>query len=276
MPELPEVETMVRDLAPRVVGRTIVNLDAYFTGSVVWPSYTEFRDRAVQQTIQAISRRGKYAIFELGSGDALIIHRGMTGSLLLRHPQEPAESHVRLAFVLDDGMELRFNDPRKFGKVYVMDGTGGERPLPWARMGPEPLNGAFTVEGLKLALSSRTALIKPLLLNQEVVAGLGNIYVDEALFAAQIHPQRRAHTLSDEEIGRVYQAIRAVLAAAIEGRGTTFSSYTDIEGRAGSHQSALQVFQRTGAPCPRCGVPIMRLVVGGRGTHVCPHCQKVE
>ena len=176
--------------------------------------------------------------------------------------------------MLDNSSELRFNDPRKFGRIFVMRADGSERPLPWAHMGPEPLNGEFTVPALQAALHGRSGLIKPLLLNQRLVAGLGNIYVDEALYRARIHPERRANTLKQAEIRRLHEAIRAVLAAAVEGRGTTFSTYTDIEGRAGLYQGSLQVFQRAGEPCPRCGSPIVRLVVGGRGTHVCRRCQK--
>jgi formamidopyrimidine-DNA glycosylase len=275
MPELPEVETMVRDLGPRVVGRTITSVEAPFEGSVVWPGYREFVDRVTGQQIMDVTRRGKYAIFSLASGDALIIHRGMTGSLLLRPLDAPMESHVRILFNLDDGRQLRFNDPRKFGKVFAMEAHGAERPLPWNRMGPEPLDGGFTPDYLADALRERKALIKPLLLGQQVVAGLGNIYVDEALFRAQIHPERRASTLNRDEIERLYRAIRDVLGEAVAGRGTSFSNYVDIEGRAGQYQENLLVFQRVGEACPTCGTDIVRLVVGGRGTHVCPQCQRI-
>jgi formamidopyrimidine-DNA glycosylase len=266
---------MVRDLEPQVIGRTIDQIDAPFPGSIAWPTFAELASRAAGRTITGVSRRGKYAIFALDSGDVLIVHRGMTGSLLLRTQEATMESHVRIRLLLDDGRELRFNDPRKFGKIFLMEGSGAERPLPWAQMGPEPLNGEFSAQSLQAALAGRTGLIKPLLLSQRLVAGLGNIYVDEALYRARIHPQRRAHTLRPAEIKRLHASIREVLTAAVEGRGTTFSSYADIEGRAGLYQSALQVFQRAGSACPRCGCTIIRMVVGGRGTHVCPRCQKV-
>lgn len=276
MPELPEVETMVRDLAPRLTARTITGVDAAFTGSVLWPSFPEFMERVQNRRIMGVTRRGKYAIFGLDSGDALIIHRGMSGSVLLRSASSPPESHVRITFSLDDGTELRFNDPRKFGRVYVMEGSGAERPLPWAAMGPEPLQDDFTADVLAQGLQGRKALIKPLLLNQQTVAGLGNIYVDEALFQAGIHPERRANTLAVDEIALLHTAIKNVLATAVEGRGTTFNSYTDIEGRAGEYQRALQVFHREGEACPRCGTEIVKFVVGGRGTHICPGCQKAS
>lgn len=275
MPELPEVETMVRDLVPRVAGCRITAVEAAYPGEVVYPDWPEFVERILGRTIGSIDRRGKYAIFSLSSGDSLIIHRGMTGSLLLRPTEAPMEAYVRILFQLDDGMSLRLDDARKFGKVFLMEGTGSERPLPWSRMGPEPLSPEFTPELLGKRLSRRTAPIKPLLLNQEVVAGLGNIYVDESLFQAEIHPSRRAGTLTPEEIERLQAAIRTVLGTAVAGRGTTFSTYRDIEGRNGAHQEALQVFRKTGSPCPRCGTAIIRMVVGGRGTHLCPNCQRV-
>jgi formamidopyrimidine-DNA glycosylase len=275
MPELPEVETMVRDLSSRVIGRTIESVDAPFQGSVVWPSFDEFENRVRRRRIIGVSRRGKFASFALDSGDVLIVHRGMSGSLLWRDKQDPMESHVRLLFQLDDGSQLRFNDPRKFGKVYVMDSTGGERDLPWAHMGPEPLNDAFSADHLKRSLEGRTVMIKPLLLGQRLVVGLGNIYVDEALHLARIHPSRRANTLTPGEIKRLHAAIGAVLQAAIEGRGTTFSSYMDVDGKAGAYRERLRVFGRQGTNCPRCGMLIVKTVIGGRGTHICPHCQRI-
>lgn len=275
MPELPEVETMVRDLAPRLQGRMVSRIEALFAGSVVWPDLVQFTKRLVGQEIVALDRRGKFAIVRLASGDALIVHRGMTGSLLLRRPDEPLERHVRVVFHLDDALQLRFDDQRKFGKIYLLDATGSERPLPWAGMGPEPFDEAFTPVSLGRALRSRKALIKPLLLNQTMVAGLGNIYVDEALHLALVHPERRANTLTRPEVERIFSAIRSVLLSAVEGRGTTFSSYVDIEGRAGSFQGSLRVFRRAGQACLHCGATIQRLVVGGRGTHICPSCQRL-
>jgi formamidopyrimidine-DNA glycosylase len=274
MPELPEVETMVADLAQRVVGCRILGVSAPFPGEVVYPDFPEFVERVTDREIVGISRRGKFAIFRLDSADLLIIHRGMTGSLLLRDESAPMEPYVRLVFRLDGGVEMRLDDARKFGKVYVMREDGSERPLPWARMGPEPLNGEFTRERFREELHGRSALIKPLLLNQQIVAGLGNIYVDEALFDARIHPERRANNLSVEETDRLHDAIRRVLADAVHRRGTTFSTYRDIEGRAGQYQDALRVFRKAQSPCPRCGTPLVRIVVGGRGTHLCPECQR--
>jgi formamidopyrimidine-DNA glycosylase len=274
MPELPEVETMVRDLSSRIVGRTITDVDLPFPGEVSYPDPLEFQERVRGATITGIDRRAKYALFSLDSGDLLVVHRGMTGSLYLRDRDHPPDSHVRVAFDLDDGRQLRLNDPRKFGRVYLLDASGEERAFPWDRMGPEPLDVEFTAQVLEDRLRGRTALVKPLLLTQNVVAGLGNIYVDEALHLARIHPERRANTLDRDEIVRLHAAIVAVLGDAVERRGTTFDSYTDIEGRAGQFQNELRVFHRTGDPCPACGATIIKLVVGGRGTHICPDCQR--
>ncbi|MGI8826627.1 MAG: bifunctional DNA-formamidopyrimidine glycosylase/DNA-(apurinic or apyrimidinic site) lyase [Chloroflexota bacterium] len=274
MPELPEVETMVRDLLPRITGRVITSVEASFPGIVRWPLYEAFERRVRDQRISSVQRRGKYAILSLESGDALIIHRGMSGSLLLRPREAPMERYVRLLFHLDNGEQLRLDDARKFGRVYVMEAGGNERALPWARMGPEPLHESFIVATLVQSLQGRTASIKALLLNQQIVAGLGNIYVDEALHHARLHPSRRANTLARREVKRLHAAIVEVLSAAVAGRGTTFNSYLDVDGHRGQFQVALRVFHRTGAPCLICGTSIIKLVVAGRGTHICPRCQK--
>jgi formamidopyrimidine-DNA glycosylase len=275
MPELPEVETMVRDLRPRVRGLTIQSVRADWEGEVIWPRFDEFKRRLEGQTITGIRRRGKYAIFELASGDLLAVHRGMSGSLLHRRRDDAEDPYVRVVFSLDDETELRLRDPRKFGKVFLLAASGEDGPAPWATMGPEPLNADFTADVLAARLLNRRALLKPLLLNQQIVAGLGNIYVDEAMYRARLHPERRANTLTLAEIRRLHGAIVDVLQAAVRSRGTTFSSYADVEGRAGGYQQNLDVFRRNGASCPACGTPIIRLVVGCRGTHVCPACQKV-
>lgn len=262
---------MVRDLRARLPGRRITGVDIAFTGSIGYPEPRELVDRVVGQEIVTISRRGKYAVLGLASDDRLIVHRGMTGSLLVRRRGDDLESHVRLTFLLDNDGELRFRDMRKFGRVLLMH--SGERALPFEKMGPEPLRRSFTAARLAGSLQGRSGLLKPLLLGQRVVAGLGNIYVDEALFHSRIHPRRVAGSLSEAEVGRLHRAIRSVLNAAIEGRGTTFRSYEDINGNAGAFQSRLAAYGRVGEPCRRCGWPIERIVVGGRGTYFCPHCQ---
>ncbi|GAC1320219.1 MAG: bifunctional DNA-formamidopyrimidine glycosylase/DNA-(apurinic or apyrimidinic site) lyase [Chloroflexota bacterium] len=276
MPELPEVETMVRDLSARVVDRVIDDVSVSNAASVRWPTFQEFRRRLLGRAIVDVWRRGKYAVLTLDSSDLLIIHRGMSGSVLLREKEAPLEAHVRAVFTLDTGDEMRFNDPRKFGKIFLIDRRGEEHPLPWAHLGMEPLDDSFSADTLASLLAGRKALLKPLLLDQRLVAGLGNIYVDEVLHRASLHPQRRAHSLTVDEVQRLHGAIRWVLATAVHQRGTTFESYRDIEGREGHYQDVLLVFRRTGSACRRCGTAIVKIVVGGRGTHFCPTCQRAS
>jgi formamidopyrimidine-DNA glycosylase len=274
MPELPEVETMVRDLAHRVCDRTIIHVETSWDRMVVHPTPEEFRQRLVGQRIIGLNRRGKYAIFELETGELLVVHRGMSGSLLLRRSNSPDDRHVRARFVLDNGYELRFDDARKFGRLYLIRPEAEGYALPWARMGPEPLDDQLTATAFRARFAGRSAPIKTLLLNQHVLAGIGNIYADEALFVAGIHPARRANTLTEGELDRLQQAIRHVLAGSIALRGTTFSTYRDLEGRHGAYQHYLRVFRRDRSGCPRCGAEIRKMILGGRSTYFCPHCQK--
>lgn len=270
MPELPEVETYARDLAAVLPGRRLRG------ARLGWPRQAprnvpfELDARVAGQTILSVGRRGKYLCLEL-SDDWLIIHLKMSGRLEIAPGTRPPNPHAHTVFTLDGGDELRFHDPRKFGRVYVVSDpatvTGG--------LGPEPLDEAFTRSAFAARLRSRRGRLKPLLLDQRFVAGLGNIYADEALFAARLHPLTRADALTDDDIGRLHASIRAVLAQGVARRGTSFSSggYRDLTGNLGEMQGTLAVFRRTGQPCPACGTPIERLVVGGRSTHVCPACQ---
>ena len=270
MPELPEVETIVRGLRGPLVGRTIVGVRIGWENLVARPTVEEFKRRLVGHKILAVRRRGKYLLFPLSGGGCLIVHLRMTGRLLLKNAGDDPDKYDHLIFELDDGRELRFNDMRKLGRVYLVEDAeeivGG--------LGPEPLDGDFSPADFAALLSRRRGRIKALLLNQRFIAGIGNIYADEALFAARIHPERRADTLAAEEIERLYRAIRRVLRQGIENRGTTLATYRDAEGREGRNQEYLRVFRRRGQPCPRCGTPIERIVVGGRGTYFCPRCQR--
>jgi len=270
MPELPEVETIVRGLREPLVGRRFTGVRVGWESLVAKPAAEEFRRRLVGQKVLAVKRRGKYLIFALSGGDSLIFHLRMTGRLLLKNHDDRLDKHDHLVFELDDGRELRFNNMRKLGRVYLVD----DKDEIVGKLGPEPLDDDFTSSDFAALLSGRRSRIKPLLLNQRFIAGIGNIYADEALFAARIHPERRADTLTAEEIERLYGAICGVLRQGIENRGTTFSAYRDAEGREGRNQEHLRVFRRTGQPCPRCGMPIERTVVGGRGTYFCPKCQR--
>jgi formamidopyrimidine-DNA glycosylase len=214
------------------------------------------------------SGRGRPA----SADDYLVVHRRMTGNLFLREPGAPSDAHTVVVLSLDDGRELRFCDMRRFAKLWLADAA--ELAALDRALGPEPLTRRFTAERLADALRGRRGLLKPLLLNQNLVAGLGNIYVDEALFAARLHPTRTADTLTDADFRRLHRAIRAVLAQGIRNEGTSFRDYRGAVGQEGRNQMMVEVFRREGQPCPRCRSVILKTRVGGRGTHYCPRCQQ--
>lgn len=274
MPELPEVETVRRSLLDHVVGRTIIGLRAQaFAGIMGDAAVSDVAPRLRGRRVVAIRRRGKYLFFELDDDSTLMVHLRMTGQLLLTERETPPLRFEHLAIELDDVHDLRFADQRKFGRVLHLlpdDVRAVER-----RLGPEPLASSFSADVLAQRLGRRPGKIKSVLLDQRLVAGLGNIYVDEALFRARLHPERLAKTLTTEEVRRLHRAIRAVIREGIEQRGTTFSSFQDGNGYAGNYQHFLRVYGRgtAGEPCLRCGRPLRWIVVGARGTHYCPHCQ---
>ncbi len=262
MPELPEVETLRRWLSP-LVGQTLLGLRHED------PFRYRHTERAWGRKVIGIGRRGKFLLWTLEGGVELVVHLGMTGGF--RRERTP---HTRAEFLLEGGA-LFFHDPRRLGRIWAVDqGNYGEIPL-LRRLGPEPL-GTFPLgpflEGLR---RSRKAL-KVLLLDQTLAAGLGNIYADEALFRAGLHPARPAHTLTEEEGRRLHEAIRQVLAEAIALGGSTLSdrSYQRPDGKPGAYQKVHAVYARTGLPCPQCQTPVARMVLGGRGTHFCPQCQR--
>ncbi|MHB1133206.1 MAG: bifunctional DNA-formamidopyrimidine glycosylase/DNA-(apurinic or apyrimidinic site) lyase [Chloroflexota bacterium] len=271
MPELPEVETIVCELCPLTVGRRITGVDVLWPGSVGGASPEELAARLVGQRIEGLTRRAKFIVFRLSSGDHLLVHLRMTGRLLLRPPEAPPDRFTKVTLTLDGGEELRFTDIRKFGRVQLLD--EGQAAAVLAALGPEPLEDGFRAEDLRRALGARRAPLKSLLLNQTLLAGLGNIYADEALYLAGLHPLRQAVGLSAQEWGRLYEGIRQALRDGIADRGTTFSDFRDSQGREGGHQEHLAVYRRTGEPCRRCATPIERIVVTGRSTHFCPSCQ---
>jgi formamidopyrimidine-DNA glycosylase len=277
MPELPEVETVRMSLEPSVVGRTIVDLRVgAFKGVVGEEDADAVAARVRGRRIVALRRRGKYLIADLDDDTALLIHLRMTGSLVrLDHDAQP-QRFEHLAIALDDGTELRFADQRKFGRVLHIP-PSAIAALD-ARLGPEPLSPHFTSDALAHSLSRRSGRLKSVLLDQSLIAGLGNIYVDEALFRARIHPLRDADSLTLAEVRRLHHAIRAVLREGLTNRGTSFSSFRDGYGASGNNQHNLRVYGRgaSGAPCPRCGGPLVRLTIGGRGSHVCPQCQPAD
>lgn len=273
MPELPEVETVRQSLLDRVVGRHIRDLRVGdFPGVVGTESPETVRSRVAGRRFQDIRRRGKYLFFDLDDDTSIMIHLRMTGKLSLVPAERDDLRHQRAALVLDNGRDLRFSDQRKFGRVLHMHPADVE--LLDARIGIEPLSEDFTPEWLQAHLARRTGKIKAVLLDQGLIGGLGNIYVDEALFSAGIHPERVANSLSLLELTGLVTAIRQVLLAALGRRGTTFSSFEDADGLSGGYGANLQVYGKGGkGRCPQCAEPLLRLVVGGRGTSLCPACQ---
>lgn len=265
MPELPEVETVVRGLRGPLVGRTITGVTVTWPNSIKTP-VPELKKRVLNQRVEAITRRGKYLQFHLSQGDTLLIHLKMSGDLLVEPSDDPLHHHVRTIFELDNGYQLRFKDMRKFGRVYLVDNP--DQVV--GKLGPEPLAADFSVEDFKALFRNRSGRLKPLLLNQEFLAGVGNIYADESCFMARINPCRRVDTLSDEALERLYHAIRQTLKDGITYKG---ASLDDVY-RGGEFQNHFKVYGRKNEPCLICGAAIQRIVLGGRSTHFCSQCQQ--
>jgi formamidopyrimidine-DNA glycosylase len=283
MPELPEVETIRRDLTPRITGRTIV--DAWVAPNaprlVQGETAARFRRRIAGRAVRELDRRGKYLLVRLDGGLTWIVHLRMTGGLIHlpagrqgsrggREALGGEARFLRARFTLDDGSELCYADLRKLGTMWLVD----DEAAVVGKLGPEPLSEAFTPDELRARLAKRAAPVKAVLLDQTAVAGIGNIYADEALFAAGIRPSKPARRLTRPAVERLYAAVREVLAEALADRGSSFRDYVDAEGEQGMHQLRVKVFRRTGEPCYVCGAAIKRVKVGGRSTHYCPNCQR--
>ncbi len=274
MPELPEVETVVRGLqALRLPGRRIQRVWLDCPSMVAPLAPAEFARRLQGRRITGVARRAKYIVISLSGGWTLLGHLRMTGQLAALASGAPRDRHQHLVIGLDRGLELRCRDTRKFGRWLVTDDPGAIL----SRLGPEPLSRDFSAAWLRGRLRHTARRLKPLLLDQAFLAGLGNIYVDEALWAARLGPMRRADSLTAAEAARLRLAIRRVLSQGIRHGGTTLGeglgNFKLVSGRQGGHQRWLQVFHRAGRPCRRCGAVIQRLVVAQRGTHICPVCQ---
>ncbi len=263
MPELPEVETIARTLAPRVIGGRILNAE-FFSRLVMRAEPAAAAARLRGRRIQALDRRGKFLVFDLG-GPVIAIHLGMTGKLLW---EGTPGRHTRAVFELDTG-RLLYDDIRQFGRIEVADAM----PARIARLGPEPL--AIAEKEFASMIRARRGRIKPLLLNQSFLGGLGNIYADEVLHRARIHPRAAAERLSAARVHGLYEAMREVLAEAIASGGSSISDYVDGDGRRGEFQLQHRVYGKGGEPCPECGTAIRRIVISQRGTHYCPKCQRV-
>jgi formamidopyrimidine-DNA glycosylase len=275
MPELPEVETIARNLRlgrdgeqaqPALVGRRILGANLLWERTLVEPAPGEFEPRLVGQVIETIGRRGKFLYFRL-TCDWLFYHLRMSGDLLVRPAGALLEPHDRLVIELDGDNSLVFNDARKFGRVWLVDEV--DRVV--GNLGPEPLDEGITAEDLFTRLHTTRRQLKPLLLDQTFLAGLGNIYIDEALNLAKLHPLTPANALTEQQAGWLLESIRTVLRDGILRNGASI----DWVYRGGDFQNYFRVYQRTGEPCPACGTPIARIIVGQRGTHFCPHCQPV-
>jgi formamidopyrimidine-DNA glycosylase len=274
MPELPEVETVVRGLRLTLPGRRIMSVRLGKTDFIDDPAAVE--RELPGKKIAAVRRVGKYLLFdlELANGSpaesSLMVHLGMTGRLVTCAPEAPVAPHTHAFFALDDGRELRYTDVRRFGRIAILADGGHESAL--GALGLEPLE--VTEEQFAEKLRGRRARIKSLLLDQHVLRGIGNIYADESLWRARIHPMRLAANLSAKEVRALHRAVQAVLNEAIRFRGSSVSDYVDAEGERGSFQQRHRVYQRHGKKCSRCGTTIRRIIVAGRSSHFCPRCQR--
>lgn len=279
MPELPEVETIVRALqnggreSPPLVGRVIREAEIHWQRSLATPRPEIFLQKIRHQAVQRLGRRGKFILIHL-NGPTLLVHLRMSGDLRLEPAADeagrplPPRPHDRLIFHLTDGWRLAFNDPRKFGRIWLAD----DPQAVLNGLGPEPLDEALTPPLFYQRLRRFRRQLKPLLLDQSFLAGLGNIYTDEALHLARLHPLTPSHLLSEEEAARLLAAIRSVLQEGIRRNGASI----DWVYRGGSFQNYFRVYGRSGEPCPQCGTPVARLLVGQRGTHFCPACQPLK
>jgi formamidopyrimidine-DNA glycosylase len=267
VPELPEVETIRAQLAPRLVGRTLTRVEILDPRLTRPYDLFEVTEELEGDVVHAVERRGKYLLLRLESGFGLLVHLRMTGGFGFA----PA-THERAVIELDDGTRLVYRDVRRFGTWLVLEEAELE-PYLTSKNGPEPLGPRFTSGWLAPQLARRRAPVKAVLLDQRVVAGLGNIYADEALWRARLNPLRPANTLSEDEVARLVRAIRAALRAGIERQGSTLRDYAAPDGASGSMQEEFRVYGRPGAPCPRCGTPIACTRLAGRATHFCPSCQ---
>lgn len=274
MPELPEVETVRKTLQPKLVGLTITGIEIILPKVIRTPEPEEFKEKITGRKIVRVNRRGKYLLINLSGNFSLVVHLRMTGRLVYSEKNLPLSKYTHIIFDLSDNHQLRFADMRQFGRLWLVPTEALGTLTGFRTLGIEPLDDLFTREFLKKELRRRHAKIKPLLLDQTFIAGLGNIYTDEVLHRAKINPERLATTLTPREIARLYHAIKDVLQEGIENRGTTIRDFIDGDGQQGGYQGKLKVYSREGEPCPHCGYKIVRKKVGGRSSYFCPVCQK--
>ncbi len=273
VPELPEVETVVRDLRPLLSGRRLGSVRVS-KHALRRPWSKAWAPRLMGRRVEAVRRRGKWIVLALDGGSALVVHLGMTGQLTVVETAEPVADHTHLRIDLNDGRQLRFRDVRRFGSATLFaDDAALGRFFDKTGLGPEPFD--LDPAAWRESLRRTDRCIKAVLLDQQVVAGVGNIYADESLFEARLHPARLASGLGAAEADRLRKAVAKVLARAIERRGSTIRDYVGGSGLRGGYQDEFRAYKRTGRPCPRCGAPIAATRLAGRSTHYCPHCQPV-
>lgn len=276
MPEMPEVENIVQGIRPFIETKKITDIEIIKDDVIKYPSAGQYIKRIKNNRIKAVKRRGKYIILELENNICAVIHLRMTGKLLYTLQNQAIDKYACVIFRLEDGNKLVYADVRRLGTLDAVTKQELPRLKGLYCLGAEPLSADFTVGYLQRVVHDSKAKIKSFLLNQKNIAGLGNIYVDEALFLSKINPVRTAGSLNEEEIKALHKAVNQVISAGIEDGGTTFRDYRNGLGGKGAHQEHLYVYSRKGELCRRCGTPIEKTVVGGRGTYYCPYCQQLN
>ncbi|WP_042223257.1 DNA-formamidopyrimidine glycosylase [Oceanobacillus manasiensis] len=276
MPELPEVETIRKTLKQFVINKTIKQVDVYWPNIIKQPDdVQQFQTLLTGQSITDITRRGKFLLFQLDDY-VMVSHLRMEGKYSVEPPGEPIKKHTHVIFRFTNGEELRYNDVRKFGTMHLYQRGEELQNKPLNQLGPDPFDAAFTFDYFYQKLKKTERVIKSALLDQTIVTGLGNIYVDETLFKAGVHPLKKASKLTKKEVKAIQEQAIETLSEAVELGGTTIRSYVNGQGQMGMFQQSLFVYGQENKACKKCGKPIMKMKVGGRGTHVCSSCQKNE
>lgn len=273
MPELPEVETVMRGLTPVLVGRTLTSLTAR-RADLRWPLPKNMEKQLVGQPITALERRAKYILIHFQHGLSLLVHLGMSGRMVIDDGKTALEKHDHVILKTDAGMRVRFNDARRFGMMDIMETETARQHKLLVHLGHEPLSRSFTAKSLLAAIQTRKTAIKTAIMDQEVVVGVGNIYASEALFMAGIHPKRSASTVKQAEAEKLVEAIKKVLKRAIEKGGSTLRDYVQADGELGYFQHEFAVYGRKGEPCKNCKKPLEHMTIGARSTFFCVNCQK--
>lgn len=273
MPELPEVESVVRALKNRILNYRIMDVEIYLDNIIDYPNKEEFTTNIKNQEIVDVTRRGKWIVIEL-THYYLLVHLRMEGKFFLKETAIKREKHEHIIFHLNNGKELRYRDTRKFGKMLLLPKEELENAKPFRKIGVEPFGEELTVDYLKSKFKSKIIPIKTSLLDQTIIAGIGNIYVDEILFLSHVYPGKKTSSLSKKQITSIVQYTKEVLTKAVEEGGTKIRTYTSMDGEPGHYQNYLNVHTKSGSPCPNCGTLIEKIKIGGRGTYYCKKCQK--